>query len=237
MRIGVGTLGEPEPSKGFGAIGTPTWSGEIQATDLAFEYPNRLVWHDLTFSFDAGSCVALVGQSGSGKTTLLQCLGSLAKPSSGSLDVFGVRPATLTGSSLRRFRRESVGFAFQNAGVVASWSVKKNLEVGGFRLTSNQDRVKEVFDRFALDLSLLDSPVYRLSGGEQQRVGIIRLALRRPQLLLMDEPTSALDDVNTDRVIDFLSEHCAGGGIAVVATHDPRLIDRSNATMRLAREA
>ncbi|WP_149360152.1 ABC transporter ATP-binding protein [Lolliginicoccus suaedae] len=215
------------------AESTTTGRGGVSATSLAYSFPGRTIWQDLAFTIDDGTFATLVGESGSGKTTLLQCLGSLERPTSGTLTVGGQEPAALRGAALRRFRRSMVGFAFQNAGLVPGWSVRKNIEVGEFRIARDPDRAREVFARFNLAYEFLGTPVYQLSGGEQQRVGIIRLALQSPYLLLMDEPTAALDDHNAGKVVDFITRHCAGGGIAVVATHDPRLIDASQQVIRL----
>lgn len=196
----------------------------IHGDNLSFEYPNRTVWQHLSFRIAPGSLTALLGESGSGKTTLLQCLGSLERPTSGSLNVLGHSINTMRGAALRHFRRTHVGFVFQNSGLVASWSVRKNIEVGGYRVKSDRERAQEVFDHFRLPLEFLDIPAHRLSGGEQQRVALIRLALRRPPVMLLDEPTSALDDENSRNVCTVLRNHCEAGGIAVVATHDPRII-------------
>lgn len=211
---------------------TPSTDG-ILARGLAFEYPGRTLWQDLSFTVSPGSYTVVVGESGSGKTTLLQSLGSLERPSTGALHVLGQEPAKLRGSAKRDFLRNKVGFSFQNAGVVASWTVKKNLEVGGYQLRDDPEWAREIFQRFSLPFEFINTPVYRLSGGEQQRVGIIRLALRRPPLLLMDEPTAALDDKNAQRVTDFLTEHCKAGGIAVVATHDARVTKHADLTLQL----
>ncbi len=205
----------------------------IKCQDLVFEYPGRIIWQDLSFTIGPGELTALLGESGSGKTTLLQCLGSLERPSGGTLEVCGQQPGNLRGKTRQQFRRDIVGFAFQNAGVVASWSVKKNIEVGGYRLKDDPEAAQKIFAQFDLPFEFLDTPVYKLSGGEQQRVSIIRLALKRPKILLMDEPSSALDDENTERVTNFLNHHCTTGGIAVVATHDARIIQYADNKIQL----
>lgn len=205
----------------------------IQAENLSFKYPGRTVWQDVSFTVAPGSLTALLGESGSGKTTLLQCLGSLERPTEGTLTVHGHPMSALRGAALRQFRRTHVGFVFQNAGLVASWSVRKNIEVGGYRVNNDPQHARAVFDHFGLSFNFLDTAAHRLSGGEQQRVALIRLALRRPPLMLLDEPTSALDDENSHRVTDFLRDHCDAGGIAVVATHDARVINHVDQRVQL----
>lgn len=219
-----------------GSTATATDEGPasgVHAHGLAFRYPGRVLWENLDMDAAPGEFVALLGESGSGKTTLLSCLASFEKPAEGRLDVFGVQPAELRGRHLREYRRRTVGFAFQNAGVVASWTVRQNLEVGGVRVDASSAEVQEAFDAFALDIARLESPVHQLSGGEQQRVGLIRLALRKTPLLLMDEPTAALDDGNTARVVTFIDRHRSRGGVAIVATHDARLIGHADNTLHL----
>lgn len=202
-------------------------------TDLGFRYPQKTLWENINFTASAGSFIALRGHSGSGKTTLLQCLGGLETPTEGSIKVNGLNPTTLKGHQKQNFLRTQVSFAFQNSGLVASWTVRQNLDIAGYSVAQHEAEVRTVFERFSLPYSHLDRPVFQLSGGEQQRVGLIRLALRKTPLVLLDEPTAALDDANTTRVIDFVTHHCTHGGIAVIATHDPRLVEHADTSILL----
>lgn len=111
--------------------------------------------------------------------------------------------------------------------------MRQNLDIAGYSVAQHEAEVRTVFERFSLPYSHLDRPVFQLSGGEQQRVGLIRLALRKTPLVLLDEPTAALDDANTTRVIDFVTHHCTHGGIAVIATHDPRLVEHADTSILL----
>lgn len=204
--------------------------GRVTVRGLGYEFPSRVLWRNLSFEMAAGGLLALRGQSGTGKTTLLQCIGSLEQPTAGTISVAGVSVNDLRGRDQRRFLRNAVGFVFQNSGLVASWTVRKNLEVSGVA-ASESSRGKpltpealEIFEHFGLPPDLANTPVFRLSGGEQQRVAMMRLALQRPAVLLLDEPTSALDDVNTARLLSFVDTHRRNGGSAIIATHDARVI-------------
>lgn len=205
----------------------------VEMDDLAFEFADRTLWTGLQRTVRAGQLIALRGESGAGKTTLLQCLGSLMRPTGGALWVYGANVIGLRGREKRDYLRNSVGFLFQNAGLVASWTVRKNLAVGGITRNVTSSEVGDTCERFLLARSLLDTPVYRLSGGEQQRVGAIRLALQDPQLLLMDEPTSALDDENAAHLLGFVSERCRRGRTAIIATHDPRVLAHADGVIDL----
>lgn len=196
----------------------------LTLSELRYSFPVRTLWENLSLNAESGNFIALRGHSGSGKTTLLQCLGSLEKPSSGIIDFNGINPSTLKGKAKRNYLRNTVSLAFQNSGLVGSWSVRKNIELAGYEVKQDQTRAETAFNYFDLDYSFLDKPVYQLSGGEQQRVSLIRLALRNTPLILLDEPTAALDDGNAQRVINFVQNHCDKGGIAVIATHDARLL-------------
>lgn len=196
----------------------------LTLSELRYSFPVRTLWENLSIIAESGHFIALRGHSGSGKTTLLQCIGSLERPSAGTIDFNGINPSTLKGKAKRDFLRNTVSLAFQNSGLVASWSVRKNLDLAGYKVSQDQPRAEATFNRFNLDYSFLDKPVYQLSGGEQQRVGLIRLALRDTPLVLLDEPTAALDDDNAQRVLNFIQDHCNQGGVAVVATHDARLL-------------
>ncbi|MDO4898540.1 MAG: ABC transporter ATP-binding protein [Rothia sp. (in: high G+C Gram-positive bacteria)] len=205
----------------------------LTLSGLRYSFSERTLWENLNLNAESGDFIALCGHSGSGKTTLLQCLGSLEKPSAGTIDFNGINPSKLKGKAKQNFLRKTVSLAFQNSGLVASWTVRKNLDLAGYEVKKDQARAEATFAHFDLDYSFLDKPVYQLSGGEQQRVGLIRLALRDTPLVLLDEPTAALDDDNTQRVISFVQEHCDKGGIAVIATHDARLLQYASSSVTL----
>lgn len=200
---------------------------------LGFAYADRALWTDLDFEVAQGEMLAVLGESGSGKTTLLQCIGGLETPTSGNVVVGGLDPTVLKGAQKRAFLRNIVGYAFQGAGVVASWTVKKNLEIAGFKVDSDPERVWDLFDRFDLPHDFMDRHVFKLSGGEQQRVALIRLGLQNPRLLLLDEPTAALDDDNAAHVVEFINTHCEQGGSAIVVTHDSRIATHASSSLRL----
>lgn len=205
----------------------------VQVADLSFFYGERVLWNNVSFEVRAGEALAVVGESGTGKTTMLQCMGGLEKPTSGSVRINGASPSELKGKAKREFLRSTVGYAFQGFGVVASKSVKYNLEIAGFRVDRNINQVHSLFDKFGLPHEFLTKPVYELSGGEQQRVALVRLALQDPHVLLMDEPTAALDDANAMLVTDFIRNHCERGGSAIVVTHDARVYDKADKVLRL----
>lgn len=212
-------------------------SADVAVYDLSYEFPGRVLWSGLSFNLSASQVMALCGQSGSGKTTLLQCIGSLERPTSGEINIGGVSVNNLKGKHQRLFLRRCVGFLFQNSGIVASWSVRKNLEISGVSVRSQGSKIApeaiEAFDHFALSPKLMDTAAYRLSGGEQQRVAMMRLALQKPEVLLLDEPSSALDDENTERLMEFIGEHCRNGGAAIIATHDARIIEKTDKIISL----
>lgn len=204
-------------------------NGAVTLRDLRYSFPGRVLWEGLDCTMAAGELTVVRGQSGSGKTTLLQCVGGLEEPERGEIVVAGLTVAELHGRARRSFRRHRVGFVFQTAGLIASWSVRRNLEIGGLRISAGRgralsERTRAVCAQFLFPTEAIDAPACRLSGGEQQRVSLIRLALTQPDLLLLDEPSSALDDKNTDRLVEFIDAHRASGGSALIATHDARLV-------------
>ena len=190
---------------------------------LTKSYGDRTLWRNLSFTADAGDLVALTGASGSGKSTLLHCLALLEPATAGRVLVDGTDLTRLRAGGARRFRRDSLGFLFQGYALVENASVRANLElaVGGVR-RARRAPLEDALERVGLG-GRGDEPVYRLSGGEQQRVALARLLVRRPRLVLADEPTGSLDAENGRRVIASLQMMAADGCAVVVATHDPEV--------------
>lgn len=200
---------------------------------LTKSYGERTLWRDLSFTADAGELVALTGASGSGKSTLLNCLGLLEPVTSGRVLVDGTDLTRLRAGGARRFRRDSLGYLFQSYALVENASVRANLElaVGGVR-RARRAPLEDALERVGLG-GRGDEPVYRLSGGEQQRVALARLLVRRPRLVLADEPTGSLDAENGRRVVASLQAMAADGCAVVIATHDAQVAAACTTTVAL----
>jgi putative ABC transport system ATP-binding protein len=185
------------------------------------------LWSELSFSVGRGEMFALTGPSGAGKSTLLNCLGLLERVDSGTIQVSGRSITNLRAASRRRFRRDTLGYLFQNYALIENASVDTNLAVAGRR------------EAFASALRAVglegrgQEPVYRMSGGEQQRVAVARLLIKKPTVILADEPTAALDTDNTDLVLTLLRELADGGCAVVVATHSKEVEGRCDSALNL----
>ena len=192
---------------------------------------------DITFRVESGELVAVRGRSGSGKTTLLSLIGTLDRPSHGSVRVIGLPVSEMPERDLVAFRRRTIGFIFQAFGLLPILSAAENVEIP-LRLVaaeprSRDARVAELLDLVGLAGRANHRP-YELSGGEQQRVAIARALANRPRLLLADEPTGQLDS-HTGRDIMALIRSIirSEGTTAIVATHDPALIDLADRVLEL----
>jgi len=188
--------------------------------------PNPL-WSGLSFSVERGEMLALTGPSGAGKSTLLNCLGLLERVDSGTIRVGGRSVTNLQAAGRRRFRRDTLGYLFQNYALIENASVDANLAVAGRR------------EAFAAALRAVGlegrgpEPVYQLSGGEQQRLAVARLLVKKPTVVLADEPTAALDTDNTDLVLTLLRELAEGGCTVVVATHSKEVEGHCDSALTL----
>ena len=184
-----------------------------------------------------GQLVALRGRSGSGKTTFLSMVGALDRPTRGSVSVDGMPVSELPESELIGFRRRNVGFIFQAFGLMPILSAAENVEVP-LRLVSTEprerdQRVIELLELVGLGDRANHRP-HELSGGEQQRVAIARALANRPHLLLADEPTGQLDSQTGRGIMVLLQQLLQSEGVtAIVATHDPMLIDLADRAIEL----
>ncbi len=180
---------------------------------------------DVTLEVGRGRFVALRGRSGSGKTTLLNCLGGLDNPSSGKVWIQGVDISTMDEIARTRWRRESIGFVFQQMGLLPSFSAYENLDVmarlGG---VPRRDRRRRILDSLELVdlLDYYDHRPYEMSGGQQQRIAIARALVTEPDLILADEPTSELDSETTHAILAVLQDFVRLKGISIfLSSHDP----------------
>ena len=190
-----------------------------------------------TCGIGRGELTVVHGRSGSGKTTLLNMIGGLDRPTQGRVWVDGAEVSAMGEDELVRLRREKIGFVFQAFGLVPILTAAENIEVP-LRLRNEHPgartkRVGELLELVGLAGRARHRP-YELSGGEQQRVAIVRALANRPQLLIADEPTGQLDSSNARTIMEVIRELVRREGVsAIVATHDPLLLDVADRVVEL----
>ncbi|RMG28498.1 MAG: ATP-binding cassette domain-containing protein [Bacteroidetes bacterium] len=197
----------------------------LQTSDLTFSYNEHTTFRFPDIQCREGEHLLILGQSGKGKTTLLHLLAGFLLPGSGRILINETDIGRLPPAGRDHFRGRTIGIVFQRAYFVSALNVQDNLLLAQYLAGEAQDksRIRQLLTRLNMDHKLLQKP-YRLSQGEQQRVGIARAMLNRPKVILADEPTSALDDLHCQEVIHLLKEQAAEAGASlIIVTHDQRL--------------
>ncbi|MEV7331591.1 ABC transporter ATP-binding protein [Micromonospora sp. NPDC093244] len=192
---------------------------------------------DVSFSAERGELVAIRGRSGAGKTTLLNMIGGLDRPDSGQVVVAGHDVTSAGEAELLRLRRGTVGFVFQTFGLVPILSAAENvgvpLRLAQVPAAEREQRVAVLLELVGLGGHAAQRP-YELSGGQQQRVAVARALANEPDLLIADEPTGQLDSETGRSIMDLLRAVVHTRGMtALVATHDPALIDLADRVLVL----
>jgi energy-coupling factor transporter ATP-binding protein EcfA2 len=207
--------GLPEPGRGAGAT-------VVRADAVRYGYDRaRPVVRDVTLDARAGERIALVGPNGSGKSTLARLLVGLLRPDHGRVELLGADPARLPPADLAR----RAGYIFQEPErQFLAQRVKEEVSLG---LTAEERaRVEPLMDRMGLPLEQFgERSPYRLSGGEQRRLSLACILVRRPAVLVLDEPTFGQDRRGYESLLRILREHLEGGACLIAATHDARFVN------------
>ena len=178
---------------------------------------------DVSFDVNEGEFVAIMGASGSGKSTLLNCVSTIDKATSGHVFVRGVDVTSMRAGELARFRREQLGFIFQDSNLLDTLTARENialpLTISRVSAGETLARVEEMARRLNI-ADVLDKYPYQLSGGQQQRASIARALCLNPDILFFDEPTSALDPELTGEVLKVMRQLAEEGMTMIVVTHE-----------------
>jgi len=186
------------------------------------EYETNRALNGVDCAIESGEWVSIMGPSGSGKSTLLNILGGLDRPTAGVVAINGTDINILPEEGLARFRRETMGFVFQQSHLIPYLDATENVMLAQyFHSIPAREEAEESLRRVGLGHRLGHRPS-QLSGGEQQRVCIARALINDPALVLADEPTGNLDRTNTKNILELLTElHAQKRFTVVVVTHDP----------------
>lgn len=201
----------------------------IVASNLTKRYPGGFeAVREVSFEIEAGQMVFITGHSGAGKTTLVKLMGSVERPTSGSLVVNGQNLSALRRSALPYLRRH-FGLVFQDQKLLFDRSALDNvllpLEIVGLPRKEAIRRAQAALDKVGLLAREKANPI-ALSGGEQQRLAIARAVVNRPTVLLADEPTGNLDAESAQEILEIFQSFHLVGVTVVVATHDPHWLAR-----------
>lgn len=180
---------------------------------------------DISFSLEEGEYVAIMGESGSGKTTLLNILASLDKPTSGEILLREKNIVSMKESQLAAFRREHLGFVFQDFNLLDTLSIEDNIFLPLVLSAKNYKDMKNRLNPISQNLEinqLLKKFPYEVSGGQKQRVAVARALITNPEIIFADEPTGALDSKSTGQLLNIFSEINKSGQTILMVTHSTR---------------
>lgn len=185
----------------------------------------------VTFNVEQGEFTAIMGESGSGKTTLLNILAALDKPTGGDVRLEGLSMSKLKESYIAEFRRNNLGFVFQDFNLLDTFSVQDNillpLVLANTPIAVMTEKLTSVAHKLGLS-QLLQKYPYELSGGQKQRTAVARAVITNPKLLLADEPTGALDSKSTDELLKLFRALNREGQTIIMVTHSVKAASCAN---------
>ena len=201
----------------------------ILIQNLCKKFEDKVLFDNYNCTIQDGKFVVFCGESGCGKTTLLNMIGCLEKPDSGSI-IIDKTDIWKTKNKKGLFALK-YGFLFQNFALLEGKTVSQNLEIIQKKLRT-EISVEEALTTVGL-INKIDTKVYKLSGGEQQRLALARLILKKCDIILADEPTGSLDEENADAVMDILHFLNQKGKTIILVTHSRKIIENERRVIKL----
>lgn len=205
---------------------------KVEAVDKYYGSPQSMTkaLDQLSFHVQAGEYIAVMGASGSGKTTLLNCISTIDTVSSGHILLEGRDITAIPPADIAAFRRESLGFVFQEFNLLDTFSLRDNiflpLVLAGKKYPEMKRRLGPLAEELGIE-KLLDKYPYEVSGGQKQRAAVARALITQPQLILADEPTGALDSRAADGLMDLFTRINAAGQTVLMVTHSTAAASRA----------
>lgn len=200
----------------------------LQVQELKKVYSNRFgknkleALTNLSFSVESGEYIAIMGESGSGKTTLLNILAALDRPTNGKVLLNDQDIVQISEKDISKFRRENLGFVFQDFNLLDTFSLKDNiflpLVLSGNKHEMMEEKLKPIAEKLGI-LELLEKFPYEVSGGQKQRAAVARALIASPALVLADEPTGALDSKSTNELLTLFNQINDEGQTILMVTH------------------
>ena len=184
----------------------------------------------VNFSVEEGEYVAIMGESGSGKTTLLNIMAALDKPTEGTVLLDGKPLSSIKDKDIAQFRRDNLGFVFQEFNLLDTFNVKDNILLPLVLKGENYKHMDSKLQPIAKELgisALLEKYPYEISGGQKQRAAVARALITEPRLILADEPTGALDSRSTDELLGLFARINAGGQTILMVTHSVKAASKA----------
>ncbi len=209
----------------------------LEARGLEKVYKTRLGTNEVkaldnvSFSVEEGEYISIMGESGSGKTTLLNVISSLDKVTNGDVILDGKELSKIKDSYMSEFRRENIGFVFQDCNLLNNFSVRDNillpLVLSSLDYKVMDKKLSQLSEKLGIT-SLLDKQAYEISGGQKQRVAVARALITEPKIIFADEPTGALDSKSAENLLDLFDDVNNQGQTILMVTHSAKAASRAN---------
>lgn len=199
----------------------------IEMKNICKKYKDSFIFENLSLEIKKGEFLGIMGKSGSGKTTLLNIIGIIDTYNSGEICILGRKNPGINSKKSMMLRRNEIGYLLQNYGLIddqtVEWNLNLALEYKKLRKKTRLEKIEKLLVDFNLEY-LSGKKIFQLSGGEQQRIAILKLILQETNIILADEPTSNLDEDNEKIVMDYLLKLNKEGKTIVLVTHNKNLI-------------